>query len=175
MFSTTPYLYQNLLHSEAEIEAVGAKPLISSTFHSRSQLKQYDTEVVTREAVRDILTDLGLRPESELTRTVVNGDNKQSILASLFVALSSAGKFKRWWSVPISLHNSHFTLLRCRGPAKDRPERAGAGELEGSPLVLEKDYSENCCGDQEERSSDIMSHVINCLFLVYNVMMQMLR
>ena len=93
-FSTTPYLYQNLLHSEAEIEAVGAKPLISTTIHSRSQLKQYDTEVVTREAVRDILTDLGLRPESELTRTIVKGDKKQSILSSLFVALSSAGKFK---------------------------------------------------------------------------------
>ena len=82
-------MYQNLLHSEAEIEAVGAKPLISTTIHSRSQLKQYDTEVVTREAVRDILTDLGLRPE--LTRTVVNGDKKRSVLASLFVALSSAG------------------------------------------------------------------------------------
>ena len=57
-------------------------------------MKQYDTEVVTRETVRDILTDLGLRPESELTRTVVNGDKKQSVLASLFVALSSAGKFR---------------------------------------------------------------------------------
>ncbi len=41
-------------------------------------------------------------------------------------------------------------------------ERAGDEELEGSPPVLEKDDSEDCCGDQEERSSDMMSHVINC-------------
>ena len=59
--------------------------------------------------------------------------------------------------------------------ALSHPVSPTAGELQGSPLVLEKDDSEDCCGDQEERSSDMMSHVINCLFLVYFVMMQMLR
>ena len=40
----------------------------------------------------DILTDLGLGPESELTRMVVNGNTeKRSILASIFDGLSSAG------------------------------------------------------------------------------------
>ena len=78
--------------SEADIEAVGAKPIISTTVHSRSQLKQYDTEVVTRETIKDILTELGLSPESQLTRMVVNNSNKdQSILSSLFEGLLSAG------------------------------------------------------------------------------------
>ena len=52
-------------------------------------------------------------------------------------------------------------------------ERAGAGKLEGSCLVLEKNHSEDCCGDKEERSSDIISHVTSCLFVEIDVMMQM--
>ena len=32
--------------------------------------------------------------------------------------------------------------------------------MEGSSLVLEKNDSEDCCSDQEERSSDIVFHVI---------------
>ena len=39
-------------------------------------------------------------------------------------------------------------------------------------LVLEKNDSEDCCGDQKIRSSDIMSRVISCLFLVNDVTMQ---
>ena len=51
--------------------------------------------------------------------------------------------------------------------------------MEGLSLVLEKDDGEDFCSDQEERSSDIMSYcpiyVINCVFLVNDVIMQMLR
>ena len=46
--------------------------------------------------------------------------------------------------------------------------------MEGSSLVLEKNDSEDCCGDQEERSGDIVS--IPCdivIFLAYIVTMQM--
>ena len=47
---------------------------------------------MTRETIMDILTDLGLGPDSELTRMVVNGNTeKKSILASIFDGLSSAG------------------------------------------------------------------------------------
>ena len=71
---------------------MGANPILSTTINSRSQLKQYDTEVVTKETIMDILTDLGLGPECELTRMVVNGNTeKRSILASIFNGLSSAG------------------------------------------------------------------------------------
>lgn len=121
MISTTSYLHQYLLQSEADIEAGGAKPLISTTIHSRSQLKQYDTEVVTRETVLDILTDLGLGPESELTRTVVNGDKKQSILASIFDALSSAGRFSCGcqFQSALTIHNLQKSQ-EISGPGQDR-------------------------------------------------------
>ena len=39
--------------------------------------------------------------------------------------------------------------------------------------LREKNDSEDCCGDQKERSIDIMSHMLSCLFLLYDVMMQM--
>ena len=50
---------------------------------------------------------------------------------------------------------------------------AGAGELEGSSLVLKKNDSEDYCGDQEE--SDIISLVISRLFLGYDITMQIFR
>ena len=70
---------------------MAGKPIISTTIQARSQLKQYDTEVVTRETVLDILTHLGLSPDSELTRMVVNDNRGKSILARIFDGLSSAG------------------------------------------------------------------------------------
>ena len=70
---------------------MAAQPIISTTIQARSQLKQYDTEVVTRETVLDILTHLGLSPDSELTRMVVNDNRGKSILARIFDGLSSAG------------------------------------------------------------------------------------
>ena len=39
--------------------------------------------------------------------------------------------------------------------------------MEGSSLVLEKNDSEDCCGDQEERSSDIVFHVIFDILGIY--------
>ena len=35
--------------------------------------------------------------------------------------------------------------------------------MEGSSLVLEKNDSEDCCGDQEERSSDIVFVIFDIL------------
>ena len=46
-------------YSEADIEPVHAQPTITCNIGSRSQLKQYDTEVVTKETVVSILTALG--------------------------------------------------------------------------------------------------------------------
>ena len=40
-------------------------------------------------------------------------------------------------------------------------------QIEGSSLVLEKNDSEDCCGDQEERSSDIVFHVIFDILGIY--------
>lgn len=76
-----------------------AKPIISTTIQARSQLRQYDTEVVTRETVLDILTQLGLSPDSELTRMVVNDNRGKSILAKIFDGLSSAGFLLQYRSV----------------------------------------------------------------------------
>ena len=39
--------------------------------------------------------------------------------------------------------------------------------MEGSSLVLEKNDSEDSCGDQEERSSDIVFHVIFDILGIY--------
>ena len=39
--------------------------------------------------------------------------------------------------------------------------------MEGLSLVLEKNDSEDCCGDQEERSSDIIFHVIFDILAIY--------
>ena len=39
--------------------------------------------------------------------------------------------------------------------------------MEGSSLVLEKNDSEDCCSDQEERSSDIVFHVIFDILGIY--------
>ena len=39
--------------------------------------------------------------------------------------------------------------------------------MEGSSLVLEKNDSEDCCGDQEERSSDIIFHVLFDILGIY--------
>ena len=40
-----------------------------------------------------------------------------------------------------------------------REEGTEAVEMEGSSLVLEKNDSEDSCGDKKERSSDIVFHV----------------
>ena len=42
-------------------------------------------------------------------------------------------------------------------------EGTGDGEMEGSSLVLEKNDSEDSCGDQEERSSDIVFVIFDIL------------
>ena len=87
-----------------------AKPIISTTIQARSQLRQYDTEVVTRETVLDILTQLGLSPDSELTRMVVNDNRGKSILAKIFDGLSSAGFY---FSTRISFADFTFLIFRC--------------------------------------------------------------
>ena len=95
------------------------KPIISTTIQARSQLRQYDTEVVTRETVLDILTELGLSPDSELTRMVVNDNRGKSILARIFDGLSSAGFLLQYWSVEQFSHFLIFRYLkRSRGTTK---------------------------------------------------------
>ncbi len=67
-------------------------------------------------------------------------------------------------SAPIQVTSSSLeleTVLPQLEKNRVWEERAGAEELEGSSLVLEKDDSEDYRGDQEERSSDIMSHMIH--------------
>ena len=80
--------------SEAEIESVSDRPVITSHLdkYQRSHLKQYDTEVVTKETVINILTSLGINPESELLKSVLNNLNlkQKSVLSSIFDGLSSA-------------------------------------------------------------------------------------
>ena len=39
--------------------------------------------------------------------------------------------------------------------------------MEGLSIVLEKNDSEDCCGDEEERSSDIVFHVIFDILGIY--------
>ena len=60
--------------------------------YQRSHLKQYDTEVVTKETIVNILTSLGINPESELLKSVLNNLNlkQKSVLSSIFDGLSSA-------------------------------------------------------------------------------------
>ena len=50
---------KDINYSEADIEPAHAQPTITCNVGSRSQLKQYDTEVVTKETVVNILTALG--------------------------------------------------------------------------------------------------------------------
>ena len=53
-----------------------------------------------------------------------------------------------------------------------REKGTGAGEMEGTSLVLEKNDSDDCCGDPKERSSNIVFH-IPCYSWHYIGIMQM--
>ena len=84
--------------------------IISTNINSRSQLKQYDTEVVTKETVHSVLTNLGLGPESELLKMVANNPRESSVLASIFESLSSGSVTRDLGAQPRQEHSIPETM-----------------------------------------------------------------
>ena len=110
LFSSSKIIDKFPFSSEAEIEAVNARPIISTNINSRSQLKQYDTEVVTKETVHSVLTNLGLGSESELLKMVANNPRESSVLASIFESLSSASVTRDLGAQPRQEHSIPETM-----------------------------------------------------------------